>query len=194
MRRIDERPQQADRERLNSGRSQLVDRGLRASDIEGYEHLAGLVHALGDGANELRRHNGRRRLHQVRHVDLLPLGEPRDLLAHAADGDGLLMALRHDEAGANAAALGQSVSAHRRAVHKGNRALEERGYRRVQAGGGSGQTIHDADGRIRFGGQRFGKKAESFVSLQHAVGEGAADVHSDLQVLIKYHDSPLCLT
>ena len=112
------------------------------------------------------------------------LAEAHDFLPHPADGDGLLVAARHQQSGARAATLRQRVGTDRGAVHEGGGSRQQFRCRRRQGLSGIIQAIEHAVGWIVGRRQRFGRETPPRLRQDHAVGEGAADIDADSQAFL----------
>ena len=180
---VEERPQEADRDRARAVGDQRVDRPCRLVVVHRDDHVAGAVEALGDAPDHPAVDDRRLRLVEMRLVDHLALGLAGDLLHHLADGDRVLMPLGGDQPGGDALALDHRVGRDGAAVDQMTAVGEQPGRVGPQRLRGDADGIEHALGRIVPRARRLGGGDDATVRVEHrAVGERASDVDADIVV------------
>ena len=171
VRRIAERPEQSDPDRLHALRLESGDRRLHVLGPQGRDLSARHVDAFAHLVDDPSRHERRR----AARGEVVPDAVPAD----AGDDERVAEPPRRDEAGARALSLDDEVPRVRRPVGELRRAREQSA---PVAARGLRESIEAAakprDG-IALVGERLHLKRRAVRPHEHAVGERAADVDAD---------------
>ena len=178
VRRVEERPEEADRDRLDALVLELLQDRLGAFEIERHDDAAATIDTLVDAMNARTRHQ-RNGLAQPRHVDDFGFGQARDLLRGAADQHHVLVALGRDERGLGPGTGDQHVGRDRGAVREQDGFAEHVLERTADALRHLRDGIKHALIEIRRRRWRLGARHRSIAIECDAVCEGATAVDRD---------------
>ena len=175
---IEKRPQEADRNRLDTLLAQPGGQALQPLELQRSHDRAARVDPLVDPVDARPRHE-RIGLGQSRDVDDLALGQSGDLLDRAPDDDRVLVPPRRQEGRTRAGAGDEDVRGDRRAVGEEPRVGQEVRQRQAEAAGrladGAQHPLLEAGRR----GRGLRPDEAALVVHDDAVGEGAPAVDRD---------------
>ncbi len=173
-----ERPEKTHGDGLDAGFDQALDRGLGFGLVQRNDHLAEAVDALRHALDQALGHDRHRLLAggEVNHLGDIARG---DAARAAHDVDRVLVAPRRDQADARAFSLDQRVRADRGAVGEHRDLAAELFEREAEPLGRHAHRGEHALGEIGWGGRGFRRGDVAVTIEDHAIGESAADVHSD---------------
>ena len=177
VRGLEERPQEADRDRLHVLGEQLANGRLGLRLVEGHDDLPEAVHALGDAANEALRHDRARLLafRDVHHLAHFAAVEP----ARAPhDVDDVVVPAGGDEADPGAPLLDDRVRADGGAVGYERGVREKLPDRLPDLAGRRFERVHEALGEVARRRGRLGAHHPAPVVDDHAVGKRSPDVEA----------------
>ena len=179
VRGIAERPEQHHRESLRAGVDQFADRAAHALFVERNEHATGLIDALAHLAHQAAGHDRIGVTASAVAPEMLDRNagsEPHQPLQRQRVAE----AARGDEAGGRAGALDQCVGGLRGAVAEGGDLAEKLFGAEPLRFGRDGDRVEHAFFQFAGCGGRLGGRNIAALIHQHQIGEGAADIDSEI--------------
>ena len=177
VRGLEERPQEADRDRLHVLGNELADGLLGLRLVQGDDDLPEAVHALGDAANEALRYD-RARLPALRNVHHLAHFAAVEPARAPHDVDDVVVPAGGDEADPGAPLLDDRVRADGGAVGYERGVREKLPDRPPDLAGRRFERVHEALGEVARRRGRLGAHHPAPVVDDHAVGKRSPDVEA----------------